>query len=312
MNVKSRRKNVSDYCLVSLADQMGYTTKRVGRKYYTLEEHDSLRINTEKNTYIQYSTGKYGDPVSFLIDFCTDQNTRFKSLNYCIAYLENRIAKNRVQISKKHNYNPVIKSEEITVLKLPDKADNHNRIHKYLEDHRKISGEVVDYFIENNYLYQDKRNNCVFVSYKQNNPVFICEKGTGRTRYMKEHAGNDYNHCFYLDNQKTNIIVTESIVDMMSLMTLNPVIIHSNNFLSINSVNKDTAIYNQLKNNQYITSVVLALDNDDPGQAAADRITEKLKTDFPDLYVERYIPKNKDINEDLIKLSKNKELEMTR
>ena len=118
---------------------------------------------------------------------------------------------------------------------------------------------------------------------------------------MKEHSGNDYDHCFYIDNKKSNIIVTESIVDMMSLMTLNPVILHSNNFLSINSVTKENALYCHLKNNPYITSVVLALDNDDPGQAATNRIIDKLKTDFPGVYVEQHIPKYKDINEDLIK-----------
>ena len=301
MDIKDRRRAVSSFCLVTLADKMGFTTKKVGRKYYTIAEHDSVRINVEKNTYVQYSTGKYGDPVSFLMDFCTDQNTRFKSLNYCVAYLETRIGKNKVNIPKKQEFESFVQSAGITVLELPEKADNHNRIHKYLEEHRKISGEVVDYFIENNYLYQDKRNNCVFVSCKQNKPVFICEKGTGRTRYMKEHPGNDYDHCFYIDNKKSNVIITESIVDMMSLMTLNPVILYSNNFLSINSVAKETAIYSHLKNNPYITSVVLALDNDDSGQAAAKRIIEKLKTDFPGVYVEQHIPKYKDINEDLVK-----------
>ena len=167
MDVKVRRKAVSDYCLVSLADQMGFTTKRVGRKYYTIAEHDSVRINTEKNTYVQYSSGKFGDPVSFLMDFCTDQNTRFKSLNYCIAYLENRYPKNKVHLPKEQDFEPFMRSAGITVLELPEKASNQNRIHEYLEEHRKISGEVVDYFIENNYLYQDKRNNCVFVSYDE-------------------------------------------------------------------------------------------------------------------------------------------------
>lgn len=302
MERKERRKQVASYDLVALAKELEYTPVKVGRRYYTLEEHDSVRIDTLKNIFKQYSTGIGYDPVAFLMHFGIEINARFKSLDYCLFYLEKGLGKNKT--NERESQDLANNKKALKELELPEKSENNDRIQRYLHGIRKISAEVVDYFIENDLLYQDKRNNCVFVSYRGEKPVFITEKGTGKTRYMKEHSGNDYGHCFFIDNHESNLIVTESIVDLMSLMTLHPYIVDSSSFLSINSVTKDHAIYCHLKNNPLIRSVVLALDNDEPGINATNRIIEKIAADFPNIMVEVLVSKNKDINEDLIENSR--------
>ncbi len=303
---KERRKQVAGYDLVALAQELDYTPVKVGRRYYTLEEHDSVRIDTFKNTFKQYSTGIGYDPVAFLMHFGAIKNARFKSLDYCLFYLEKGLDKNKT--NNQHKEELIYRKKETKKLELPERAGNNDRIYRYLHGNRKISTEIIDYFIGNDLLYQDSKNNCVFVSYKNEIPVFVTEKGTGRTRYMNEHTGNDYGHCFFIDNHQSNLIVTEAIVDLMSLMTLHPYILYSNSFLSINSVTKDNAIYCHLKNNPEIKSVVLALDNDEPGIKATKRIKETIESEFPDILVEVRIPKNKDINEDLIEKSNTRGL----
>ncbi len=306
MERKERRKQVASYDLVALAQELDYTPIRVGRRYYTLEEHDSVRIDTFKNTFKQYSTGIGYDPVAFLMHFGVRSNARFKSLDYCLFYLEKGLGKNKT--INRYKEESVYRNIETKKLELPEKAGNNDRIYRYLHGNRKISTEIIDYFIGNDLLYQDSRNNCVFVSYKNEIPVFVTEKGTGKIKYMKEHSGNDYGHCFFIDNHQSNLIVTEAIVDLMSLMTLHPYILYFNSFLSINSVTKDHAIYCHLKDNPDIKSVVLALDNDKPGIKATKRIKAKIESEFSDVLVEILTSKKKDINEDLIEKSNNRGL----
>lgn len=54
-----------------------------------------------------------------------------------------------------------------------------------------LIGDIVDEFIANKWLYQEKaHHNLVFVSYKNEKPVFMTEKGIiQESRFMKEYPG---------------------------------------------------------------------------------------------------------------------------
>ena len=80
MDKKERREAVKTFDLVKLAEMFDYTPIPVGRHYFTLKEHDSVRINIVKNTFVQYSTGKGGDPVSFLMTFEQEEAINLKVL----------------------------------------------------------------------------------------------------------------------------------------------------------------------------------------------------------------------------------------
>ena len=54
--------------IVDYARKIGFTPKKVGR-YYTLKEHDSVRIDPVKNIFWQNSTGKSGSVIDFSIAF---------------------------------------------------------------------------------------------------------------------------------------------------------------------------------------------------------------------------------------------------
>lgn len=59
--------------------------------------------------------------------------------------------------------NKVIKKEDDFIL--PTKVDDTSNVYNYLCNIRKVKKSVVDKLIAENKLYQDDRNNCVFVGY---------------------------------------------------------------------------------------------------------------------------------------------------
>ena len=64
MDIKLRRKETKVYDLVALSADLGFTPVRVSNRYYSLEEHDSVMIDTVRNTFKQYSTNDFVDAVA--------------------------------------------------------------------------------------------------------------------------------------------------------------------------------------------------------------------------------------------------------
>lgn len=306
--IKKRRSYVSEYDLVCLAEDLGLTPIRVGRKYFTLLEHDSVRINTFSNTFKRYSNGVWGDALSFVMEFGQERSNKFKSVNYSLYWLEKKM-----NIENTFDKNKTVLPEKEKVpLTLPERDNNCKRVFAYLIKTRMIDPEIVKVFVHRNILYQSKQGkNCVFVGYHDNKAVYASERGTmpGK-RYMREMEGNDYNYGVNFDNENADtLIVTESVIDMMSLMTLkmklNFHLKHS--FLALGGVEKTECIFTYLKDQKNIKDVLICLDNDEAGKKATRRIIERLKKEYKHI---KYLPvysEEKDWNETLIK--KTKELD---
>lgn len=303
---QKRRQNVKKYSLIQLAEELGYTPIRVGNNYMTLKEHDSVRINTHKNTFVQYSTGVSGDPVSFLMQFGLTRSTRFKSVDYCLFWLEKKLnIDNSVTVEKQYEKKQV-------PLNLPSKDDNSRRVFAYLTKTRKIDIEIYRAFEKRNMIYQDKEHkNCVFVGYNNSKPVYAMQRSSLPSSSFKiECVGCNYDYGIIYENKGSNtLIITEAVIDMMSLMTLNlKTRIHEkHSFLSINSVYKDRCIYNYLNKHPEIEDVLIALDNDEKGLEAYKKISTKIKENYKKVKIMQLTPKTKDWNEDLVMRSKEKE-----
>lgn len=309
MNLNDRRKAVSKYNLITLAEELGYNTKKIGRgNYYTLEEHDSVRIKTENNTFIRYSNGAFGDPVAFLMEFAVSRSNRFKSLSYCIMWLEKKLNIDKIVIPEKKA------KKEMKKLILPEKDDNYRRVFAYLLKTRCIDKEIVVAFIKKKMLYQEKNHkNVVFVGYdKKGKAVYAMERSTlPYSSFKIESEGCNYDYGISFDNENSDtLIITEAVIDMMSLMSLN---INNNihekhSFLSINGTQKDNCIYKYLNDHPNIKEVIIALDNDLHGIEAAKKIKEQIKINNKKISTMLCFPDEKDWNEDLIKKKKNYDL----
>lgn len=308
MDRRERRQTVSVYDLVKLAEELGYTPILVGRNYYTLKEHDSVRIRVSDNTFKRYSNGVGGDSVSFLMEFAIERSNKFKSVDYCVMWLEHKLNVNNT--FKADNTKKYKKKE----LVLPEKDDNYRRVYAYLLKTRFIDKEIVNMFVQRKMIYQEKnRKNLVFVGHNENGkPVYAMQRSTiPGNRFMMEIQGNNYDYGIVYDNESADtLFVTESVIDMMSLMSLyaEKDFHKKHSFLAICGVEKDESIYKYLQTHSNIKDVILALDNDLAGKNATKKIVDTLNKSHKTIKHMVIVPKSKDWNEDLVK--KNKSLEV--
>lgn len=288
--VQYLKENIS---IVNVCIDLGYTPVRVGQVYYTLKEHDSVRLDVRKNSFFRNSTGEKGS----VVDACIALGDMDKAEAFSYLY---RMAGGKDAVYKAvygNNSGPVfykepkkenaVKEKEVqkTVSKeveLPPKGATSRNVYAYLGKTRQISGDVINEFFERNMLYQDNRNNCVFVSRdEKGKPVFACKRGTSTyKRFIADCLGNDYNKGFYVDNGADKLFVGESVIDIMSKMSLlqeEGLDYHEYNYHAMAGTQKQDSIINTLKKHPEIREVTLGLDNDAGGIKAMHEIISHLE-----------------------------------
>ena len=309
-NQETRDAIATNISIIQIASEIGLTPVKVGQKYYTLKEHDSVRIDPNKNCYWQNSKGyglgqssQGGSVIDFVSNF-TGKTSR--EVVYDLAQRVNNYQSMEYQHSSSHGVEKVVKNAGELVL--PPKASNMRRVYAYLINSRFIDSNIVQDFVDNRMLYQDVHGNCVFVSRdKENNPVFACKRGTNtERRFVGDVSNSDYSKGFYIDNKADNLIVTESVIDAMSVMNIiqsKGMDYHKYNYLPLAGASKFECVINQLKEHP-AEKVFLALDNDDAGIKNMHNIEELIKTEIPDFDIENGIEEcipeyTKDWNEEI-------------
>lgn len=294
--------------IVAIASELGFTPVRAGNsKYYSLKEHDSVRIDTERNCYWQNSVGKaYSNSAEggSVIDFM--KNFTNRSMSEIIKDLSERVTTGRYEVSVNDQAKTQSK-EERGKLELPNSASNMRRVYAYLTKTRLIDSEIVQEFVDRKMLYQDERGNCVFVSKDQENkPIFACKRGTNtERRFVGDVENCDYSKGFYIDNNADKLVVAESVIDAMSIMNIIKAKgedIHNYNYLPLAGATKFECLINQLKDHP-VNDLYMALDNDKAGiknlELARELIGEQLGD--VDMSIHECIPKfTKDWNEEII------------
>ena len=184
---------------------------------------------------------------------------------------------------------------------LPLRNDNMNRIFAYLLMTRGLEKEIVQEFVRKNMLYESaKYHNAVFVGYDENGvPRHAHNHGTAsQNSYKRNAAGSQPEYSFHWNGKSSYLFLFEAPIDMMSFISMHS---HQNwkqhSYAAACSV-ADKVLFECLKNNPQIKNVYLCFDNDQAGQAANQRILEKLKG--TDITTKILIPYNKDWNEDLL------------
>ena len=338
----ARRKAVHGYPIRKLVEEYGMTVveKRGTRPVISTAEHDSLVIYEDENEYHRYSTGTGGDVVAFMMEFSGIDKTsknKHQQVNECISILEERL-----------KIDPSIAVSEVRAERIkppfetPEKADTNRRVRAYLCKTRGISEEIVDRWIRNGMLYQEAGNygNCVFLSRDDNGkPVYGVKRSTNPTKkFVVDVTGSDYSKGFFVRGRvdeavreknsiakgNNQIIVTEAVIDMMSLQSLYlkrrnhelreqgklscEETDYENRFLnanwySLNGCQKYDGLLNTIAENKEITQVRLALDNDDAGRNAAEDIKKQIEERFSNrkIYVTISLPftEGRDWNDEL-------------
>lgn len=284
---KWMKDNIS---IVDVCQSMGYSPVRVGQRYYSLKEHDSVRLDMQKNCFYWNSMGEKGSVIDACVTFGNMDKSEAYNHLYAMAGGREEVYKAAIGNQEQMQYMPKQKDvtypakekNEIHKVELPEKGTSHRNVYAYLGKTRHISNDIISEFIKKDMLYQDNRKNCVFVSRdKSGVPVFACKRGTNTfKRFVADCRGNDYSKGFYVDNGSDKMFVGESVIDIMSKMTIlhkEGKDYHDYNYLALAGTEKQEPIKNICKENPHIKEIAVGLDHDDAGWMAALNIERTFK-----------------------------------
>lgn len=299
MDLIKQQIQITDY-----ARENGYTLVRAGR-YYSLKEHDSVRIDPSRNCYWQNSVagrtgiGKGDSIIGFAKDFVHhgDLHEALKELSGRVrgmTYSPGALPAAREEIKKYDSP------------QLPPRGENMHRMFAYLTKSRYVDPDIVQEFVNRKMLYQDQRGNCVFVGRNLNGKAeTACLRGTlSDVRFTGEIEGSDARKGICLRNHAEKVIVTESVIDSMSVMSIlkeQGVDLKTYDYLSLNGVGKAEALYHLLKEEPK-AEILLALDRDLGGVKAMKQISKTLQNTYgiADEKISFHVPhQKKDWNEEL-------------
>lgn len=284
---------------VSILDYVplaGFTLKKIGNHgLYTTVEHDSLIIDPHKNCYWFNSRGDADSVIGFVTKYIYNGDTKM-----AIKELSEKL--NNSDFSSNIAITPEASVEKPKELILPPKNSDMRKVFAYLTKSRFINQEIVQDFVTQHMLYQDLKGNCVFVSYDNDIPVFGCLRGTNTyKRFLGDLPGCNYQKGFFINGKGSELIVTESVIDAMSIMSIlkeKGLDYKNHSFLSLSGVDKNNALKFHLDHNKKFQSVLLALDNDSAGKKISKLIIKEF-ADRKDLCITEHYPSYKDWNQEI-------------
>lgn len=274
----------------------------VGGNTYCIREHDSLKISNGK--WYWWSRGFGGRSA-------LDYLTKVKGLNFTDAM---KILTDGAKApSKMESDSRIVENKRLL---MPEKSEINDHIIRYLTG-RGIDENLIDACIRRGVLYETELyHNCVFIGHDENGIArYGCYRSTNDMKMMGDLAGSDKRYSFRTNSEGNDLHVFESPIDLLSYMTLINLKTGSwiaEPMLSLGGVYKPSgdptkrrlpvALQNMLENHPEVTTILLHLDNDTAGRAAACNIEDQLK----DRYNVRleFPPRGKDFNDYLMYMRK--------
>lgn len=251
-------------------------------------QNHSISIKQGYSGYFDFATGEKGNSLDFL--------TKHLGYNFTNAVCAlNGEAFSKVELYV--NENKKTMPETISKFTPPQKNIHNNNVLAYLNQSRKISTSTIDRLIYLELLYQDNRNNCVFINYERD---FAELRGTNTYKPFHGIVNNSRYDGYwsydlsYFTGGAVNIIICESAIDAISLFELHKLsgnIYDNVAYCSISGVQKQSAI-DRLNQNHV---VYIAVDNDQAGQICRNNNKD----------LKYLIPHHKDWNEDLVRYRQN-------
>lgn len=270
--------------LCDVARELGYTVKRKGH-YHTLEEMDSVMIYNRRSwcrwSRITEKGSNGGSQIDFLRVFAGMEikDAVFWLLDF-IGYRSFSSGRKQAAISM-----PVLqhqaagrKEKEKQPFVLPVPAKNNAILYQYLTIERRISVEVVDYFVGQGLLYEERRHhNIVFKGNDKNGMArFASMRGTDSgvgASFKCDVAGNDKNYGFNIWNEENQgLYVFEAAIDLMSFTDMYSD--YESNKLALGMLH-DAPLITFLKEHPQVKSISFCLDNDNPGRKTVQSLCQK-------------------------------------
>lgn len=276
---QARRTDLAD-----LLRRQGERLKRSGTEYEWKD--GSAKVTIRGNLWFHQYEEVGGDAIDFV--------RRFYNKNYpeAVEYLLDGCGGTLITSP------PVIK--EVKPFELPPANDKMNRVFAYLTRTRGIDAEVLQTFADRRMIYEsEKYHNAVFVGYDKDGTARHAHKrGTGQTSTYKGNVDSSQpEYSFHWNGTSRYICLFEAPVDMLSFISMRKENWKKHSYASCCGVS-DHVLWQTLDDNPNIGYVYLCLDSDEPGQAAAHRISRKLSE--KGIQSKILVPVRKDWNEDLL------------
>ena len=218
---EARSINLVDYLL-----SKGENIKRVGSKgEYTLQDHDSMRIN--ENKFVWNSQGINGNAVDFCMRYYnmtfTEAVGDLLSFNGHIK-IDEYVTPNAQKTVATNNQAKLLEPEPI-INPIPYDLDaKTNRAYSYLTKTRLIDEEIVQKLIAEERIAQDIKGNLIFKIYDKDNHLSGAEiTGTltdKRYKQVTERNGNGFVLNLNASDKPTTAMFFESAIDLLSFYSL--------------------------------------------------------------------------------------------
>mgnify|MGYP000068450662 CR=1 FL=1 len=273
MFTKNELEMAKSVDLKSVAANMGYTIKRIGN-LYTIKEMDSIRLYPDNHWYRWSGKSNTGITGGSQIDFMMEFGGM--DIKEAVAYLLDYSGQKRdVIVTDSRLSYP--KEKEHKPFFLPAASSNNLRITKYLMEKRGLSFETVNYFINQELIYESERyHNIVFLGFNPKGEVkFASMRGIydrdGKA-FKCDVSGSDKRYAFHLEAEGSDTaLVFEAAIDLMSYYELygEPTV----HMIAL-GMTADNPLRQYLSDHPEIRNIGLCLDNDEPGRKASYKLAE--------------------------------------
>ncbi len=274
--------------LCELLRSQGETLKRSGSEYEW--QDGSQKVTIRGNLWFHQYERQGGDAIDFVRRFYHKDYP--EAVEYLLGGCNGTLS-----------VSPPIERKPSKPFELPPRNDNMRRVYAYLLSRRGLDREVVNAFAHKRMIYESAQyHNAVFVGFDPDGvPRHANMRGTGSESTFKGNAdGSMPEYSFHWTGQSRYLLLFEAPIDMLSYISMHKKNWQRHSYAAACSVS-DRVLFQMLKDNPNISEVFLCMDSDEPGQAAAKRISDKLFTQGINARI--LVPEHKDWNEDLLYLN---------
>lgn len=302
---KEQKEAANQVDLVDYLTSKGYQLEKKGSSYKIKVRQkfsgdlSSLSIFENRRGWKRWSSGEHGgDAISFL------QTVMGMNFQDAVLELTGGAFTYTAAPKKKAEATPIPENKELV---LPKRCEGKfSRAFAYLNKSRYIDSNIISQMMADKKIYQDERNNVVFVGYNEKNEAaFACVRGTNtQVQYRGDCEGSDKKYAFSINgtNSHGKLYVFEAPIDLLSHATMANKITNDPNAWTAHSRislagTSDVALEHYLKSHPEVKEIHFVLDNDKAGREAAAKYVSKYEQ--LGFKVVDHVLKTKDMNQEL-------------